>query len=201
MIIRSAEFVTSSSRVDQCPEPKIPEYAFIGRSNVGKSSLINMLTGFSKLAKISGTPGKTQTINHFIINGEWYLTDLPGYGYARVSKKMRENWHKTIERYILTRENMVCLFALIDCRHNPIMADLEFMEFLGINQVPFARVFTKIDKQTPAATNKVISAHNMIMLEKWESLPETFMSSANNKTGRDDLLNYIEKTMTNYNLP
>lgn len=201
MIIRSAEFVTSSSRVDQCPEPKIPEYAFIGRSNVGKSSLINMLTGFSKLAKISGTPGKTQTINHFIINGEWYLADLPGYGYARVSKKMRENWHKTIERYILTRENMVCLFALIDCRHNPIMADLEFMEFLGINQVPFARVFTKIDKQTPAATNKVISAHNMIMLEKWESLPETFMSSANNKTGRDDLLDYIEKTMTNYNLP
>jgi len=201
MIIRSAEFVTSSARVDQCPKPDLPEYAFIGRSNVGKSSLINMLTGFNKLAKTSGSPGKTQTINHFIINGEWYLTDLPGYGYAKVSKKMRENWHRTIERYILTRENMICLFVLIDSRHNPLQADLEFMEFLGINQVPFARVFTKSDKQTASATDKVISNHNSIMLENWESLPETFISSATNKTGRDDLLDYIEKTMTNFILP
>lgn len=201
MIIKSAEYVTSSARVDQCPKPDLPEYAFIGRSNVGKSSLINMLTGFSKLAKTSGSPGKTQTINHFIINGEWYLTDLPGYGYAKVSKKMRENWHKTIERYILTRENLVCLFALIDCRHKPIAADLEFLEFLGINLVPFARVFTKTDKQTIAATRTIVEAHNRIMEEKWESLPETFTSSAIKKEGREELLGYIEKTMTNFISP
>lgn len=201
MIIKSAEYVTSSARVDQCPKPDLPEYAFIGRSNVGKSSLINMLTGFSKLAKTSGSPGKTQTINHFIINGEWYLTDLPGYGYAKVSRKMRENWHKTIERYILTRENLVCLFALIDCRHKPIAADLEFMEFLGINLVPFARVFTKTDKQTISATRTIVAAHDRIMEEKWESLPETFTSSAIKKEGREELLGYIEKTMTNFISP
>lgn len=201
MIIRSAEFVTSSSRADQCPAPELPEFAFIGRSNVGKSSLINMLTGFSKLAKTSGSPGKTQTINHFIINGEWYLTDLPGYGYAKVSKKMRESWHRLIEKYILQRENLVCLFVLIDCRHMPLDSDLEFMEFLGINQVPFARVFTKTDKQTPAATQKILSAHNRKMEEKWESLPETFTSSAAKKSGREPLLDYIEKTMTNFIKP
>ncbi|MEZ4999281.1 MAG: ribosome biogenesis GTP-binding protein YihA/YsxC [Bacteroidales bacterium] len=196
MIIHSAEFVKSSSRADQCPPPDYPEFAFIGRSNVGKSSLINMLTGFSKLAKISGTPGKTQTINHFIINGEWYLTDLPGYGYAKVSRKLRENWQRTFEKYILQRENLVCLFVLIDIRHLPLKPDLEFMEFLGINQVPFARVFTKADKQTDRQNGKIVEAHNQEMLKMWESLPDTFISSAVNKSGREEILEFIEKTRT-----
>ena len=148
MIIHSASFVKSSPSLKECPPSTNPEFGFIGRSNVGKSSLINMLTGWSKLAKISGHPGKTRTINHFIINENWYLVDLPGYGYAKVPVKQREKWVKETENYILKRENLVCLFVLLDSRHKPQPSDLYFMEFLGINQIPFARVFTKSDKLT-----------------------------------------------------
>src|SRR5512137_2785495 len=140
MIIRSAEFVKSSTALIQCPEPSKPEFAFIGRSNVGKSSLINMVTGWSKLAKTSGQPGKTRTINHFLINNEWYLVDLPGYGYAKVPVNLREKWVKATENYMLKRESMVSLFVLLDVRHKPQRSDLEFMELLGNNQIPFSRV-------------------------------------------------------------
>jgi GTP-binding protein len=201
IIIKTATFVKSSARVDQCPAPDLPEFAFIGRSNVGKSSLINMLTGYGKLAKTSGTPGKTQTINHFLINETWYLTDLPGYGYAKVSKRMREDWNRTFEKYILERENLMCLFVLIDSRHLPLASDLKFMEFLGNNSIPFARVFTKADKQNEAATMKVLESYNIKMLEAWESLPETFITSAPEKSGRDEMLEYIEKTITFFSKP
>ena len=146
MIIHSAAFVKSSPTLKDCPAPTKPEFGFIGRSNVGKSSLINMLTGWSKLAKTSVQPGKTRTINHFIVNDRWYLVDLPGYGYAKVPVKLREKWAKATENYILKRENLVCLFVLLDTRLKPQKSDLTFMEFLGINQIPFARVFTKSDK-------------------------------------------------------
>src|SRR4030043_1870328 len=146
MIIRSASYIKSSPSLKQCPGPDKPEFGFIGRSNVGKSSLINMLTGWSKLAKISRDPGKTRTINHFLINDQWYLVDLPGYGYAKVSARMREQWTRAAREYILKRETLVCLFVLIDSRHEPQNSDIDFMEFLGKNQIPFARVFTKSDK-------------------------------------------------------
>jgi GTP-binding protein len=201
MIIHSAEFVKSSSLADQCPPPGMPEYAFVGRSNVGKSSLINMLTGFNKLAKTSSTPGKTQTINHFIINGEWLLADLPGYGYAKVSKRLREHWNRTTNRYILTRENLICLFVLIDSRHLPLKQDLEFMEYLGQNQVPFARVFTKADKAGLSKAESIVTAYDKKMLETWDSLPETFITSAVKKWGGNEIMDFIEKNMTNFNKP
>jgi len=196
MIIRSAIYVKSSSKLSQCPDPDKPEYAFIGRSNVGKSSLINMLTGFSKLAKTSGQPGKTQTINHFLINEEWYLTDLPGYGYAKASKKLREGWQKLIHEYITKRVNLVSVFILIDSRHEPIDSDMDFMKFLGLNQIPFARVFTKTDKQKDFGLEKVLKLHEQKMLEEWESLPVHFITSAQKRSGREEILNYIEETMT-----
>jgi GTP-binding protein len=156
MIIHSATFTTCSPSLKQCPDTVKPEFGFIGRSNVGKSSLINMLTGHQRLAKISGSPGKTRTINHFLINESWFLVDLPGYGFAKVPIKMREKWNKHTEEYILKRENLVCLFVLIDSRHKPQESDLAFMEFLGMNSVPFARVFTKIDKLTAGILEKSI---------------------------------------------
>ncbi|MEZ5019879.1 MAG: ribosome biogenesis GTP-binding protein YihA/YsxC [Bacteroidales bacterium] len=195
MIIRSASFVTSSARIGQLPAPEYPEYAFIGRSNVGKSSLINMLVSRKGLAKISGSPGKTQTINHFLVNESWYLVDLPGYGYARVSQKMRDQWDKLFTSYITLRENLILLFVLIDGRHEPMATDLAFMERLALNGVPFARVFTKTDKLSATAAEKNRAVHDSVMLRTWESLPPTFVTSAARGEGRDRILDYIDETM------
>ena len=195
MIIKSALYLTSSAKISQCPPPDKPEYAFIGRSNVGKSSLINMIVTKKGLAKISGTPGKTRTINHFIINDSWYLVDLPGYGYARASLKQREEWSRLINTYVTKRENLISLFVLIDARHEPIASDLEFMEKMALNGVAFARVFTKADKAGQRETERNLALHNRIMLERWESLPETFVTSATKGNGRDELLDYISGTM------
>jgi len=195
MIVKSATYVTSSAKISQCPPPDMPEYAFIGRSNVGKSSLINMIVTKKGLAKISGTPGKTRTVNHFIINDSWYLVDLPGYGYARASQKQREEWSRLINAYVTKRENLISLFVLIDARHEPIASDLEFMEKMALNGVPFARVFTKADKAGQRETEKNLALHNRIMLERWETLPVTFVTSATKGKGRDELLDYISETM------
>jgi len=195
MIIHSASFVRSSPSINLCPPQEKPEFGFIGRSNVGKSSLINMLTGWSQLARISANPGKTRTINHFLINESWYLVDLPGYGYAKVPLKMRDEWMKSVNEFILKRENLICLFVLIDSRHEPQKSDLAFMEFLGINQIPFARVFTKRDKVSEISFEKICRQYDNEMLEKWESLPETFYTSAVNRKGRDEILNFIEETI------
>jgi len=198
MIIHSATFVKSSPTLRECPPPVKPEFGFIGRSNVGKSSLINMLTGWSKLAKTSVQPGKTRTINHFSVNGTWYLVDLPGYGYAKVPLKLRDNWIKATGNYILKRENLVSLFVLLDPRHKPQKSDLEFMEFLGTNGVPFARVFTKADKLSKLALERSIAQYNTEMLKIWESLPVTFVTSAVSGNGREDLLGYIEESINNF---
>jgi GTP-binding protein len=198
MIIHSATFVKSSEILSQCPEPSLPEFAFIGRSNVGKSSLINMVTGWSKLAKTSGQPGKTRTINHFIINDEWYLADLPGYGYAKVSTKMRDNWVREVENYIINRENMACLFVLIDSRLKPQDIDLRFMEMVGTSQLAFARVFTKADKLKKTELENSIKLYDEVMLEGWEELPPTFISSAVNRAGRDEILDFIEQSINNW---
>jgi len=195
MIIRSASFIKSSPTLKECPQTAKPEFGFIGRSNVGKSSLINMLTGWSKLAKTSVQPGKTRTINHFYINESWYLVDLPGYGYAKVPIKLRENWVKATENYIMKRENLMCLFVLLDSRLKPQSSDLGFMEFLGNNEIPFARVFTKTDKLTKSALEESINKYDTIMLENWDSLPVSFISSAVKGTGRDEILNYIEESI------
>jgi len=196
MIIQSATFLKSCPSIKFCPEPSKPEFAFIGRSNVGKSSLINMLTGWSKLAKTSGQPGKTQTINFFTINDNWYLVDLPGYGYAKVSQKKREIWNKAVEDYILKRMNLLCLFVLIDSRIPAQDSDLRLMELLGMRGISFARVFTKTDKLTASAIKRSISKYDEIMLETWESLPVTFTSSTITKKGREEILNYIEESKT-----
>jgi len=198
MIIHSATFIKSSPTIKECPTPIKPEFGFIGRSNVGKSSLINMLTGWSKLAKTSVQPGKTRTINHFFVNDSWYLVDLPGYGYAKVPVKLREKWVRATEEYILKRENLVSLFVLLDTRHKPQLSDLEFMEFLGLNNIPFARVFTKSDKITMTALENSINQYNSEMLKKWESLPVSFITSSVKGNGRDEILNYIEESMNNF---
>ncbi len=194
MIIRSASYIKSSAALKQCPAPDRPEFGFIGRSNVGKSSLINMLTGWSKLAKISGQPGKTRTINHFLINGNWYLVDLPGYGYARVPVKLRDKWMEASREYILKRENLVSLFVLLDSRLKPQKPDIDFMEFLGRKQIPFARIFTKADKLSRSALRKSIQQYDDEMLINWETLPETFIASAVKKTGREEILDFIEES-------
>jgi GTP-binding protein len=198
MIIHSASFIKSSPTLRECPAPTIPEFGFIGRSNVGKSSLINMLTGWSKLAKTSVQPGKTRTINHFYINENWYLVDLPGYGYAKVPIKLREVWVKATRNYILKRENLVSLFVLLDARLKPQQSDLEFMEFLGMNQIPFAMVFTKSDKLTRTSLAESMNQYSSEMLENWESLPVTFISSAVKGVGRDEILAYIEESINNF---
>jgi GTP-binding protein len=195
MIIHSASYIKSSTVLKQCPSPDRPEFGFIGRSNVGKSSLINMLTGWSKLAKISGQPGKTRTINHFLINENWYLVDLPGYGYARVPAKLRNKWTEASRQYILKREDLVCLFVLLDSRLKPQKQDIHFMEFLGRNRIPFARVFTKTDKISHSALRKSIKQNDDEMLKNWETLPVTFIASAVRKTGREEILNFIEESL------
>ncbi|HLN21430.1 MAG TPA: ribosome biogenesis GTP-binding protein YihA/YsxC [Bacteroidales bacterium] len=200
MIIRSARFIKSSPGLKDCPPPDKPEFGFTGRSNVGKSSLINMITGFQKLAKTSAQPGKTKTINHFIINDSWYLVDLPGYGYAKVPVSMREKWTGNMHQYILKRESLVCLFVLLDPRHKPQASDLKFMEFLGVNQIPFARVFTKTDKLTASALQKSINDYDNKMLEIWESIPVTFISSALERQGKDEILNFIEESVNNFSI-
>lgn len=193
MDITSAEFVVSNSRADMCPQTHLPEYAFIGRSNVGKSSLINMLTKNPKLAMTSATPGKTLLINHFLINKEWYLVDLPGYGYAQRGKKMMEKIQKLIEYYVLEREQMTCLFVLIDSQLEPQRIDLEFIEWLGENGIPFALIFTKADKQSVGKTKASVNRFLDTLKEQWEELPPHFISSSENKTGRQEILDYIEQ--------
>lgn len=193
MDITSAEFVVSNSRADMCPQTHLPEYAFIGRSNVGKSSLINMLTKNPKLAMTSATPGKTLLINHFLINKEWYLVDLPGYGYAQRGKKMMEKIQKLIEYYVLEREQMTCLFVLIDSWLEPQRIDLEFIEWLGENGIPFALIFTKADKQSVGKTKASVNRFLDTLKEQWEELPPHFISSSENKTGRQEILDYIEQ--------
>jgi GTP-binding protein len=197
MIIRSATFIKSSTLLKECPPPEIPEFGFIGRSNVGKSTLINMLTGWGKLARTSAEPGKTRTINHFLINGQWYLVDLPGYGYAKVSKKERSQWGEKTTEYLLGRENLTCLFVLLDSRLEPQKSDLEFLEFAGKSGIPLARVFTKSDKITAARLKENLLLHDTAMLEGWESLPASFISSSVSKAGREDILTYIEETINN----
>lgn len=192
MIIKTAEFVISNTDYKLCPQDGKPEYAFIGRSNVGKSSLINMLTNRKGLALTSATPGKTMLINHFLINDEWYLVDLPGYGYARRGKENRDRLREIIENYVLERETMTLLFVLIDSRHEAQKIDLEFMEWLGENGVPFAIVFTKADKQGTGKLKMNIDAYKEKMLETWEELPPLFVTSSEKGQGRDDLLDYIE---------
>ena len=192
MEIKQASFVVSNTQVTKCPTHKLPEYAFIGRSNVGKSSLINMLTGKKGLAMTSQKPGKTQLINHFIINGAWYLVDLPGYGYARLSKDGREKLKTMIEDYTLERKELVCLFVLVDSRHEPQKIDLEFIQWLGEEGVPFALVFTKADKLTKGRLAANLEAYKARLLEEWEELPPIFVTSSEQQLGRDDLLSYIE---------
>lgn len=194
MKINSVDFVKSSGKWQECPEPKIPEYAFIGRSNVGKSSLINAMMNRKDLAKTSQTPGKTQLINHFLVNESWFLTDLPGYGYAKVSKSTRKDFEKLITNYILNRKNLVNLFVLVDVRHNPQKIDLEFMEWCGENGVPFSIVFTKADKVKPNTAVKNVEDYKEELLKNWEELPEIFVTSAEKKEGTEEILNYIEKT-------
>ena len=193
MIIKKAVFELSNTDYKKCPSGKILEYAFIGRSNVGKSSLINMLTNHKKLAKISSSPGKTQLINHFMINDEWYLVDLPGYGYAKVSKTSREKFSKIIKDYILNREQLVLLFVLIDSRHEAQKIDLEFMRWLGQKRIPFSIVFTKADKLSSSKLNKNLNAYKKKMLEEWEVMPSYFISSSEDKRGKDEILDYIEQ--------
>jgi GTP-binding protein len=192
MEITSAEFVISNSRADMCPKSDLPEYAFIGRSNVGKSSLINMLTKNSRLAMTSSTPGKTLLINHFLINKQWHLVDLPGYGYAQRGKKMMEKIQKLIEYYVLEREEMTCLFVLVDSRLKPQKIDLEFMEWLGENGVPFGIIFTKADKQTINKTKQNVEFYLNTLREQWEELPPYFVSSSEKGTGRNEILDYID---------
>ncbi|OIQ18229.1 ribosome biogenesis GTP-binding protein YihA/YsxC [Lacinutrix sp. MedPE-SW] len=191
MKIKSAEFVISNSEVSRCPKDMLPEYAFIGRSNVGKSSLINMLTSRKSLAKTSGRPGKTQLINHFIINKEWYLVDLPGYGYARVSKSTKKVFQKFITKYFEQREQLVCAFVLVDIRHKPQPIDLEFMQYLGEGGIPFCIIFTKADKLKPNAITKHVEDYRKIMLETWEEMPQHFITSSSKDIGKDEVLNYI----------
>jgi len=192
MKIKTARFVVSNTDLRKCPPPVLPEFAFIGRSNVGKSSLINMLTNQNKLAKISARPGKTQCINHFLINEKWYLVDLPGYGYARNSKKDRENFESFISDYILTRESLKCLFVLVDSRLKMQKIDKEFITWAGTSQIPFAIIFTKTDKLNKKQLTDNIALYKKELLETWEELPPILYSSSFAKLGREEILSYIE---------
>lgn len=198
MQIKSATFVMSNTEVEKCPKNQFPEYAFIGRSNVGKSSLINMLLNQKNLAKTSGRPGKTQLINHFLINKNWFLVDLPGYGYAKVSKTNKKFFQKLITQYFEKREQLILAFVLIDCRHEPQTIDIDFMEWLGINQIPFHIIFTKTDKLKPRALFRNIENYTQKMLKTWEEMPKYFITSAANKSGREEVLGYIENLNNQY---
>ncbi|MBQ5424207.1 MAG: YihA family ribosome biogenesis GTP-binding protein [Bacteroidales bacterium] len=199
MQIKTAEYLMSNDDYRKCVKPDKPEFAFIGRSNVGKSSLINMLTSNSKLAKTSASPGKTQKINHFVINNQWYLVDLPGYGYAKVSKSQRAVFKKMIDDYILNRQNLVNLFVLIDCRHEPQDIDVEFINWLGESRVPFTIIFTKADKIGPNALKDKVEAYKEHLLQTWETLPDMLVSSAVSKMGQEEILDYIEKIIKELN--
>ena len=194
MDIKSAEFVISNTDFRKCPESQLPENAFIGRSNVGKSSLINMLTNKNGLAMTSSKPGKTLLINHFLINNNWHLVDLPGYGFATTGKKMREQLQTIIESYILYREQLTCLFLLIDSRHVPQKIDVEFMTWLGENGIPFSIVFTKLDKLKPGAAERNVEEYKTKLLETWEELPDIYITSAEKKIGGEEILKFVEKT-------
>lgn len=196
MKIKSAEFRISCSDWRKCPKPVKPEYAFVGRSNVGKSSLINTLVERKGLAKTSQTPGKTQLINHFEINGEWFLVDLPGYGFAKVPKTIRDKWDKLMKEYLSNRENLMCVFVLVDSRLAPQQNDLDFINLLGANGVPIAIIFTKADKQKPAKTQANVDAFKATIMEQWEEMPTYFITSSIDKTGREEILDFIEETNT-----
>ena len=198
MIIKDAKFVISNTDFRKCPDDNKPEYAFIGRSNVGKSSLINMLTNHKGLAMTSSKPGKTQLINHFVINNEWYLVDLPGYGYAQRGKEGREQIRNIIEDYILGREQLTCLFLLLDCRHEPQKIDIEFMNWLGESGIPFVIVFTKIDKLSKGRLRENIDKYTASLMETWEELPPIFYTSSEHKLGRDEILDYIDNVNENF---
>jgi GTP-binding protein len=198
MNIRTAEFVISNTKQDRLPAANMPEYAFIGRSNVGKSSLINMLCNKKGLAKTSQNPGKTQVINHFIINDKWYLVDLPGYGFAKTARTNRAAWEKMIKTYLESRENLQCVMALIDSRLSPQKNDIEFINWLGSKGIPFSIVFTKADKQSKLKTQANVELFTNHLLQTWEELPAYFVTSAEEQTGKDDLLNYIESINSQY---
>ena len=197
MEIKAATFTISSAKISQCPQDTKAEFAFIGRSNVGKSSLINMLTNHKGLAKTSATPGKTLLINHFLINNEWYIVDLPGYGFAKRSKSVQRSIEEMISSYILRREQLVNVFLLIDVRHNPQKIDTEFMTWLGENGIPFSIVFTKADKLSAAQLRQNVDSYMKSLLETWEELPPYFVTSSEKKQGREPLLNYIEGIIGN----
>lgn len=192
MIITKAEFIISNSDVSKCPKEILPEYAFIGRSNVGKSSLINMLTNNKNLAKTSGKPGKTQLINHFKINNNWFLVDLPGYGYARVSKSTKKVFQKFITQYFEKRKQLILAFVLVDIRHEPQTIDVDFMQWLGENQIPFAIIFTKADKLKPEAIKRNVATYHEKMLDFWEEMPTYFITSSSSRTGKEEVLAYID---------
>ncbi len=191
MIIKSAEFIKSASNWKDCPPGDLPEYAFLGRSNVGKSSLINMLTRYGKLAKTSATPGKTRLINHFLVNGSWYLADLPGYGFAKVPVAVKKKWEKVIQSYLLKRQNLLCSFILIDSRHEPLRNDIAFLEWFGTNQLPFCVVFTKADKLSESRLQKHLEIYKRTLSKQWDPLPPYILSSGKTGRGRDEILGMI----------
>lgn len=195
MFIKSANYISGHTKLEQCPKTDLPEFAFIGRSNVGKSSLINMLCDQSKLAKVSQTPGKTQLINFFLINEQWHLVDLPGIGYAKVPKKLRATWEIMIHTYLSKRENLQVVFYLVDGRHKPQKNDLEFINWMGSKQIPFVIVFTKADKPKPKELTENIKAFETAMLKQWDGLPPFFISSSEKKEGRDEILEYIDSIL------
>jgi GTP-binding protein len=195
LIIKSALFLRSVTKHQDCPQPDKPEFAFVGRSNVGKSSLINYLTGYTKLAKTSSTPGKTQTINHFVINENWYLVDLPGYGYAKVSQDMRKKWVAMLQNYLQERENLVNTFILIDSRLEPQKIDIEFVNWMGLQNLPFAIVFTKSDKLSVSKVASNVGNFKNELLKFWDELPPIFVTSAEKKLGKEDVLNFISENM------
>ncbi|MEN9370396.1 MAG: hypothetical protein RI952_1261 [Bacteroidota bacterium] len=201
MNIRTAEFVISNTKQDRLPAPNMPEYAFIGRSNVGKSSLINMLCNKKGLAKTSQNPGKTQVINHFLINSNWYLVDLPGYGFAKTARTNRSAWERMIKTYLESRENLQCVMVLIDSRLSPQKNDIEFINWLGSKGIPFSIVFTKADKQSKLKTQTNVELFTKHLLETWEELPAHFITSAEELTGKDELLNYIDEINSQYTAP
>jgi GTP-binding protein len=194
MIIRKVDFIKSSADLKSCPRPGPPEYAFAGRSNVGKSSLLNLLANIRNLAKTSATPGKTRLINHFLVNDHWYLVDLPGYGFAKTDKNTREKFLMTIGHYLVKRDTLACLFILIDCRHKPLQNDLEFINWSGDAGIPVSLVFTKADKISEATLKKSLELYRKTLLQTWEEVPRIFVTSAANQSGRDDILAFIEKT-------